>query len=424
MSAALLRQRDVRLIVGAVGISALGDFLLWVPLTLHIQEMTDSGIAVAALFIALWMPVVVLAPVAGLLVDRLEARAVLIVASLAQAAIAAAMAFALDSTAAILVLAALLGIGFAIAQPAEFALVPVIGGSERLTEINGLVETSRYVGMTAGPVLGGVLAGFGGTDVAMLVNAVTFAVVAASALFLHVRRRPEAAADHAHPDRARDGVVFLFRDRTLALVMSVLFVSLLFMSASISAEVFFFKEDLGVADAVYGLLFAMWTVGMVVGALVVARRIPVSALAVVTLAAVLVQGAGLGLPTAWLAVGFTGAMFFIGGLGHGTKNVLARTLIQQRVPNRLHGRAFAAYNGLRNGAELVALAAGGLLVAALGGRVTLALAGAIPVLAAVVGLALYRRPRAPVEEAAIEPELADVGLSSAETSPAAPRIAD
>ena len=63
MSATLLRQRDVRLIVGAVGISALGDFLIRVPLTLHIQEMTDSGIAVAALFIALWMPVVVLAPV-------------------------------------------------------------------------------------------------------------------------------------------------------------------------------------------------------------------------------------------------------------------------------------------------------------------------------------------------------------------------
>ena len=43
--------------MGAVGISALGDFLLWIPLTLHLQEMSDSGIAVAALFIALWAPV-------------------------------------------------------------------------------------------------------------------------------------------------------------------------------------------------------------------------------------------------------------------------------------------------------------------------------------------------------------------------------
>jgi hypothetical protein len=106
---------------------------------------------------------------------------------------------------------------------------------------------------------------------------------------------------------------------------------------------------------------------------------------------VLVQGAGLGLPTVWLAVGFGGAMWLIGGVGHGTKNVLARALIQQRVPSRVHGRAFAAYNGLRNGAELFALAAGGLLVAAIGGRATLGLAGGIPVLAASIGLLVQLR---------------------------------
>jgi hypothetical protein len=84
----MLGQRDVRLIGGAVGLSALGDFLLWVPLTLHLHAMTGSGIVVAALFVALWAPIVVLAPVAGLLVDRLEARTLLLVASLIQAALA------------------------------------------------------------------------------------------------------------------------------------------------------------------------------------------------------------------------------------------------------------------------------------------------------------------------------------------------
>jgi hypothetical protein len=104
--------------------------------------------------------------------------------------------------------------------------------------------------------------------------------------------------------------------------------------------------------------------------------------------ATLVQGVGLGLPTAWLVAAFGGATWFVGGIGHGTKNTLARTLIQERVPNRLHGRAFAAYNTMRNGAELVALACGGLLVTAIGGRTTLALAGGISVAVAPVGLAL------------------------------------
>ena len=393
----LLRQRDVRLIVGAVGVSSVGDFLLWVPLTLYLQRTNGSALVVAGLFLALWSPAVVLAPFAGWLVDRLEARAVLIVASLAQAASAASLAFVLDSTTAILVLAVLLGIGFSVAQPAEFSLVPVIGASARLTEVNGLVETARYGGATAGPLLGGLLAGVGGTRAAMFVNAASFLAVALAGLALQARRRAEPA-ELDRPDRLRDGVVVLFRERALALVLSVALVSLLFMSASVTAEVFFVKRNLHASDFGYGIVFACWTVGMALGSLLIARRVRTAALAVGALVAVGVQGFGLGLPTAWLVIPFGCALWFVGGLGHGTKNVLARTLIQEQVPSRLHGRAFAAYNGLRNGAELIALAAGGLLVAAIGARTTLALAGAIPLLAALAGLAVYRA-RLPAEEA-------------------------
>jgi MFS family permease len=263
-------RRDVRLIVGAVGVSAAGDFLLWVPLTLYLQRTTGSGFVVAGLFLALWTPVVVLAPVAGHLVDRLEARAVLIVASLAQAGIAAGLGLVLGSTGAILALAALLGVGFAIAQPAEFSLVPVIAEEEPLAHVNGLIETARYAGATLGPLAGGVLAGVGGTRPAMFVNAGSFLVVALAGLALRARRRAEPM-EAAEPDRMRDGLVYLFRERTLALVLSVAVVSLLFMSASVTAEVFFVKRDLHVSDFTYGLVFACWTVGMVAGALLVAN---------------------------------------------------------------------------------------------------------------------------------------------------------
>lgn len=385
-------ERDIRLIVAAVGISALGDFVLWIPLTLHIQEMTDSGIAVAGLMLCLWGPVVLLAPLSGLLVDRRETRRVLIAASLAQAAVTASLALVLDSLTAILVLAALLGVGFSVAQPAEFALVPVVGG-DRLTEVNGYVETARYAGLTAGPAVGGALAAAGGVELALMVNAATFAVVAVAALLLRARRPPGAHEEGV--GRARDGVAYLFRDRTLAIVVTVVFVSLLFMSATITAEVFYLKEDVGVSDFVYGLVFACWTIGMMLGALVVSRRVAAAGLGTVILVAVAVQGAGVGLPAAWVAVGFAAAMWTIGGIGHGTKNVLVRTLIQLRVPDRVHGRAFAAYNGIRNSAELFALAGGGVAVAAIGARTTLAIAGAVPVIAALAGLFIYRRGREP-----------------------------
>ena len=220
----------------------------------------------------------------------------------------------------------------------------------------------------------------------MLVDAASFAIVALAAGRLRARREP-------HPEqpgeRARDGIVLLFRDGTLAVVLTTVLVSLLFMSASIAAEVVFITEDLGVTGVGYGLVFSSWMAGMVLGALVVSRRVRTGALAGAALVAVGVQGAGLGLPTVWLAAGFGAAMFFTGGVGHGVKNVLARALIQERVPDRFHGRAFAAYNGMRNGAELVALAWGGLLVVTIGARGTLALAGAIAVLAALAGLLIH-----------------------------------
>ena len=382
-------SRDFRLLAGAVFVSALGDWLALTPLALHLHETTGSGIWVAALFIAVWSPSIVLAGVAGLLVDRLETRRLLGFVSLAQAAIALVLAFS-SSSGAIIALATLLGIGYALAQPAEFALVPAVAGEAQLDKANGWVETARYTGFTLGPLLGGVLAAAGGMKVALIVNAVSFVAVALAAWLIRARRAVEV--DEGESARARDGIAYLFRDRVLALVMAVAFTSLLFMTASVSAEVFFAKDVLDVGDVGFGALMTSWTVGMSLGALVLARRFRM-ALAAGALYAVVVQSLGLALPTLWLVFPFALVSYCVGGLAHGLKNVLIRTLIHERVPSRLHGRAYAAYNGMRNAAELFAMAVGGVLVVAIGARWTLFLAGAIPAFAGVVGLAVYSRFR-------------------------------
>jgi Na+/melibiose symporter-like transporter len=383
-------RRDLRLLVGATGVSTLGDFLALIPLALYIQAQSGSGLVLACLFISLFAPAVLFAGPAGLIVDRFENRRVVIVVSLLQIAVAVALAF-VTSIPVILALTALMGTGFAIAQPAEFALLPHVAGEARMTVANGHMETARYLGMTAGPLLGGALAAAGGTQLALLADAGTFALVALAALALHARRAPvRAPADGDRRDRARDGIAFLFGDRTLALIMLVAFASLVFMTASATAEVFFATDVLGAGDLGYGVLMTAWTLGMVLGAVVVARRVPPGRIVAGALVAVVFQGIGLALPTVWLVLGFALGVFCVGGIGHATKNVLIRTLIHERVPDALRGRAFAAYSGLRNGAELIALAGGGLLVSALGARTTLFVAGAGAVVAGLAGLAAHR----------------------------------
>jgi MFS family permease len=379
-------RRDLNLIVAAVGISAVGDFLAVIPLALKLQEDTGSGLLVACLFIALWAPVVVFAGVAGLVVDRVESRRLLLLVSLAQAVIAVGLAFS-DSVAATLVLVTLLGTGFAFAQPAEFALIPAAAGEDRLAVANGRVETARYVGMTAGPLIGGLVSAAGGTSIALLLNAASFVVVALAALVLRARREPNQE-EGGNADRARDGIVFLFRNRYLGPVVAVAFVSLLFMTGTATAEVFFAKDVLRVGDAGYGLLMTSWMLGMVIGALVLPPRIGSGRLGFAALVGIGVQGLGIAVPTVWLVFWFALLGYLIGGVAHGMKNVVIRTLIHERTPERLRGRTFAAYNGLRNGAELVALLAGGALVAAIGSRLAIAIAGGGAIVAALAGLAL------------------------------------
>jgi predicted MFS family arabinose efflux permease len=101
--------------------------------------------------------------------------------------------------------------------------------------------------------------------------------------------------------------------------------------------------------------------------------------------------------------------YAIGGLAHGTKNVLVRTLVHERAPDRIRGRTFAAYNALRNGAEITALALGGAVVALVGARTALYFAGFGPAVIGLGGLALYAR-LLPLEHAGPGGE-APVGLT-------------
>ena len=97
--------RDLRLLAGAVLLSSAGDLLALIVLALQVHALTGSGLAVSALFATTLVPVIALAPLAGLVADRFESVRVLVVASLAQAAIAVALAFTHD-LAAILALSA------------------------------------------------------------------------------------------------------------------------------------------------------------------------------------------------------------------------------------------------------------------------------------------------------------------------------
>lgn len=229
------RSRDLRLLAGAAGISALGDFMAIFPLILHVQQRTGSAFAVSALIFALWGPVVLAAGLAGAIVDRFENRRILIGVSLAQAAIVGAMLACADNLWALLALMALLDLGVALSQPAEFALVPAAAGPKtKAARANGIMETARSIGFTAGPVVGGALGAAG-----------------------------------------------------------LLWLALALFSMSATAEPFFVTDVLGAGSLAYGILLTSWTLGMAAGASGLAHRVGRTHLATGGLVAVVLQGLGI-----------------------------------------------------------------------------------------------------------------------------------
>jgi MFS family permease len=388
----LLGRRDFLLIFVAFALSSLGDYVALITLTLRVEALTNSGWAVAALLLTGLVPPVILAPVAGLLVDRLETVRVLVITALFQAGVATALAFT-PGVAPTLGLSFLLGAGLAVTQPALFALLPRAVGETRTTQANAYLEVARWGGAAAGPVLAAVMSDALGAGSTLLVNAATFLAVAALGPLLQVRRPPEPRlAEEAVGRRrgeAREGMVFIARDRLLRLVVPALGLVVVFAAADNVAEVFFAKDVLNAGSTGYGVLITTWTIGMVTGSTLAGRWLSPPRLAPALLLGA-VAGGGAVTVAAWVAMfPIAVAMFFAGGMANGIELVAIRSLLYHRVPDRLRGRAFAAYYGIIQAAQIVAMGASGGLVELVGARTTMLFAGLGAAGVGVLGTMLY-----------------------------------
>ncbi|MEO8423385.1 MAG: MFS transporter [Actinomycetota bacterium] len=393
----LFRSPDFRLLALSNGLSSLGDELALVALTIKVFELSDgSGIAVAAVLLAGILPLVLFAPFAGLIVDRTETTGTLALASAAQAFIAVGLAFA-EPVWLVVALSFLLGSAASIASPAVFAIVPTAVDEEDLTEANANMETVRYIGMVAGPLIAGGLAGALGADrgtrAALLLDAITFLVITSAAASLKVRRQPESAPEEGRTKgEARQGFAFIRRDRVLLIGVAAVATTVLFATMDNVAEVFFANDPelLNAGNWGYGALAAVWLLGMVVGAGLIARRLPQERLAPAVLLSSITGGAAVAIAALFPNIVLALAMFTLGGVANGVASVSMRSLIHHRVPDQLRGRVFAAYFGVAFAGQLAATALGGVLIAVLpSSRDVLLVGGLGGTLVGLIGLAWF-----------------------------------
>ncbi|MBL6276797.1 MFS transporter [Micromonospora fiedleri] len=364
------RWPDVGLATAARGIATCGDFLAATTLTLTLQSTGAGGAAVAGVLLAATLPLVLLAPLTGRLADRVDSRALLIGAGLAQSLICLNLAYARHPL-LVVCLIALLATGLAVTQPVLSALIPAMVRPADLPRATALNQTAGTLGVLAGPALAGFLVGWFGSRVPLLVGAASYLALVVAGLLIHTRRggarrsMPSTADAAGTPDGAAVGWR-LHRDPLLVAMVATLAGVIAAVGSINVIEIFYVRETLGASAATYGLVTGAWTLGVLCGAWIfarLARRFTDDA-ALVQAGLFLLGGCCLMVlvsvmvPVALLLV----PIWLIGGVCNGGNSVFNNLVLARRVPEAARGRAFAAMGAAVQGAAMVGYLIGGLLL--------------------------------------------------------------
>jgi MFS family permease len=285
-----------------------------------------------------------------------------------------------------------LSVGTAIVRPAGSALIPVITGEEGATRGYAWMSTASSTGLLLGTAAGGVLVTAFGTRTALLIDAATFLVHAAALLWVRTERRPDGKAERGSAGREiKAGLRLLYGDRVLITAIGGVAVSYFAVNLVMVAEVFFITVNLRGNGIIFGIVQAMWMVGVLIGARIGGRFRSVRGIALLLAVCECGMGFALGWPAVVpLFVVLAGA-YFVGGICNGAQNVAQSGLVRLRSPQDMRGRAFAGVNGLISAANLMASAVGGVVVAELGARFTYAVTSVVAMIFGLVVLLLSLR---------------------------------
>ncbi|GES28131.1 MFS transporter [Streptomyces angustmyceticus] len=375
-----LRLRDFRLLLAGAAAGQLGSQVTLVALPLVAVLVLDApafqvGLLTAAetaAFLLVGLP-------AGAWVDRMRKLPLMIradvVRALAMASVPLAAVTGVLTMTQLYVVALVTGVATVFFDVAHQSFLPQLLPRDQLVAGNGALETIRSSAQVAGPGIGGGLVQLLGAALAIVADAVGYAL---SALFLWGIKQPESLPERG-PDASlrRDigeGLRFVFRHRLLRVIAVTTALGNFFTALLMATQSVFLVRVLGLAPGVVGLVLAASALGGLAGALCAGRLAARLGQARIIWLSALVTGpfallwplSGRGAGAALFALG-SGVVFF----GAVVYNVAQVSFRQSLCPPRLLGRMNATLRFLMWGTLPLGALAGGALADAFGARTAL-----------------------------------------------------
>jgi MFS family permease len=326
-------------------------------------------------------PGVILGLFAGVWVDRVSRKGLLISTGILAAALIASVPVGHVIGSVTFEHLLLVGLGFGILGPfwwpAWNAFLPSVVRSDLLFDANSKLLFSWSATGVVGPGIGGLLVQAVGAPLALLFDAGSFLVSSAFLVTVRprVEERPEEELAGHMVARIREGLRATFLDPTQRAI-TIPRAILDFVDAfSLSVIALYVIREVGLSPGLMGLAFALSSVGFVFGALVgprFERRFGVSGailwgLALVAASPYTMVAANRALP-AWVNVLFFALPGLIGGFGGVIQHAGLQAVRQSITPERLLGRVYASASFLGRVLWLVGALAGGFVGEAVGLR--------------------------------------------------------
>jgi MFS family permease len=391
-----LRNRNFRLFFVGHLISNTGNWLTNVALTLLVLSLTDNGLAVGILAACQYGPVFFLSAWAGAIADRSDKRRFLFVTQSLEMVQSFALAFLAflpnPPLPALYVLAVVGGILLSFDNPLRRSFVPEMVRQDDIA--NAVVLNSIVINVSRifGPTLAGLLIVTVGYGWCFAIDAFSYLAVILCLLMMRpqeLRRRPPKPRAKGE---VREGIAYIRSVPTLWIPMVMLAaIGILAYNFTVTLPLFV-TGALQSTDAVFTLLYATFSFGSVIAALVIANRGLVS-IRTIVIGSVLLGLCMLALGSIPSVRGAFPVMFLLGGA---SILYMTSTTANVQVTARpdMHGRVLAIQSSLMIGGTLIGAPILGGLADVAGTRAPILLGGIVCLCAAAFG-AIFLRSRDP-----------------------------
>ena len=347
----LWRHPDFLKLWSAETVSQFGSQVSQLALPLvAILVLDASPFEVAALGTIEFLPFILFTLPAGVWVDRLPRRPILIAGDFGRAAVLATIPLAYVTDA--LTLGQLYVVGFLVGTCTVFfdvayqSYLPSLVERDHIIEGNSKLEISRSGAQIGGPGLGGALVEIFTAPYAVLIDAVSF--LGSGLFLLGIRKYEESPRARMRPaeksslwKELNEGLRFVLGNPYLRGQAGCTATSNFFFMLGFSIVIVFYVRELGLSPGVIGLVFSLSSIGSLVAALTARRISDRFGIGPTTIAVTLLQGPAF-LLIALAPVGAPFPFLIVGGVVLGfvvvTYNIVQVSYRQAICPPRLQGR--------------------------------------------------------------------------------------